>query len=321
MVTSLIVKAYDTLSISQGLINFQTNPVAAGDTSAPYNVQVSEEAFWKGVAVYFSWMPNITAHGGVGWNFVNTIAPTATSNRTYQFVGQYNLGGYSSDDASKLIAPVIKDLQAVGINKTSPYIQFWETYSKQAYRATGPGEAIMTSRFGSRLFPRENFEDKTSAAFNATIASIRSFVQDGGYNFHSVDYTPTEKIAGWPGSDSAVSPYLRNAMVHATGYDTNPYGPEQSPAQQIANHARLNSYVQKWRNASPGSGAYMNEADTEEPNPQESFFGDNYKRLLQIKNDQDPWRVFYAVTQVASDEWHVEGTQGLPTQQGRLCRT
>lgn len=319
IVTSAIVKAYDTLPIAQGLIYFQTNPVV-GNTTAAYNVQTSKEAFWKGIDVYFSHLPRITDAQGVGWNYINTIAPTGNTPRTYQMTAQVNLPGFSKSAAEKFIAPIIEELNAVGVNLTAPYVDWFETFSKQAFRPNGPGEGVTNGRFGSRLFPRENLEDTDSKLFKDTMASIRSFVEDGGYNFHSVDYTPTKKIAGWPGVDSAVNPHLRKAIMHATGFDTQSYGPETPPADQIKNHARLNEYVNKWRAASPGAGAYMNEADTEEPNFKESFFGDNYDRLLKIKKKVDPWSLFYAVTQVASDEWFVEGTQGLPTQQGRLCK-
>lgn len=299
------------------MINFQTNPLLPNITNS---AQVSNESFWKGVNVYFSWLPKVQDGKGVGWNFVNSVAATANSSSSFNFVGQMNLPGYTKAEAEDFLRPLYKELNAVGVNLTGPFVDWFETYPKQAYRPQGPGENVMTSRFGSRLFPRENFEDTESEAFKKTMAAVRAFVEEGGYNFHSVDYAATYKTAGWPGVDSAVNPHLRKAVMHATGYDKNPYGPEQSPAEQIANHARLNSFVQKWRDASPGSGAYMNEADTEEPNYKETFYGDNYPKLLRIKKKVDPWSLFYAVTMVSSDEWHVEGTQGLPTQQGRLCR-
>ncbi|KAF2280047.1 FAD/FMN-containing isoamyl alcohol oxidase-like protein MreA [Westerdykella ornata] len=318
VVTSAIVKAHDTMPIAQGQVYFQTSPVT-NPTTAPYNVQVNDTAFWKGIDIWFSWLPKVTSAKGVGWNYIDTIAPTANTSRTYQLRSQINLPGMTKPEAEAFLAPMIKELNDVGI-PLKVYVDWYETYPKQAFRPQGPGESVTNGRFGSRLFPRKNLEDKTSPLFQKTIASIRAFVEEGGYNFHSVDYTPTTEIAGWPGSDSAVNPHLRNAIMHATGYDTNSYGPEVSPADQIKNHARLNEYVNKWRDASPGAGAYMNEADTEEPNFQWSFYGKNYDRLLEIKDKRDPWQVFYAVTMVGSERWFVEGTGGLPTQQGRLCR-
>lgn len=341
------------MPISQGQVYWQTNPVTS-PTTAPYNVQVNDTTFWKGINIWFSWLPKITASKGVGWNYINTIAPTANTSRTYQHRSQINLPGMTKPEAEAFLAPIIKELNEVGI-RLNVHVDWFETYPKQAFRPQGPGESVSNGRFGSRLFPRKNLENKNSTLFKKTIAAIRAFVEEGGYNFHSVDYTPTIEIAGWPGQDSAVNPHLRNAIMHATGYDTKSYGPEVSPAEQIRNHARLNEYVNKWRDASPGAGAvscyfgsarertltdrkYMNgsnssrgsekvftnkmllEADTEEPDPQWSFYGNNYNMLLILKDKRDPWGLFYAVTMVGSERWVVEGTGGLPTQQGRLCR-
>ena len=46
------------------------------------------------------------------------------------------------------------------------------------------------------------------------------------------------------------------------------------------------------RDATPGSGAYSNEADYFEPDWQRSFWGVNYARLLAIKKKVDPDNLF-----------------------------
>lgn len=63
----------------------------------------------------------------------------------------------------------------------------------------------------------------------------------------------------------------------------------------------------------PGSGAYMNEADFCEPNFHNAFFGSKYERLLAIKNEHDPDMFFYATNGVGSEAWTV-------TDDGRMCR-
>lgn len=271
--------------------------------------------------VYFSHNLRIQDAKGIMWNFINTQGPSPWSpERTFTLQSQITKPGITAEGIKELMAPLIKDMNDAGIALPNPEPHFWETYADFGTIPSGPTGATSSGRFGSRLIPRSNFEDPKSKAFLKTIASIRSFVEEGGYNFHSVDYAPTIETAGYPGSNSAVSEYMRNTVMHMTGYDNTQYTPDLTDEEWKSSHARLNSYVNKWRDASPGSGAYMNEADTEEPNFQDSFYGDHYDRLLQIKNQRDPWRVFYAVTGVASDEWKVEGTRGLPTQQGRLCK-
>lgn len=66
----------------------------------------------------------------------------------------------------------------------------------------------------------------------------------------------------------------------------------------------------------PNGGAYVNEADFQQPDFQKVFYGDNYSRLRAIKAKYDPSDMFYALTAVGSEDWYADQSQG-----GRLCRT
>lgn len=63
----------------------------------------------------------------------------------------------------------------------------------------------------------------------------------------------------------------------------------------------------------PGSGAYLNEADSNEPDWQHAFYGDKYAVLEVVKEKYDPDRLLYALTGVGSGYWVQRGD-------GRLCR-
>lgn len=63
----------------------------------------------------------------------------------------------------------------------------------------------------------------------------------------------------------------------------------------------------------PGGGAYLNEGDPHQPDWQTTFYGENYERLLAIKNKYDPEGLLYALTAVGSEQW-------AQKQDGRLCR-
>ena len=66
--------------------------------------------------------------------------------------------------------------------------------------------------------------------------------------------------------------------------------------------------VQRFRAATPGAGAYFNEADYFEPDFQESFWGaDNYRRLLEVKADWDPAGLFHCHNCVGSELWTEDG--------------
>jgi hypothetical protein len=308
VVTSAIIKAHDPLSVSVFSFNLRTSS------------QLPTPTFWAAVSAYFSHLIRITDAKGIGWNTINTIPPVGNASRSFTFTGQVTMPSMSVSELDTFMSPLLAQFRALNITFAPPPSQFWPTFAAYASRVP-PGEGTTNNRMASRLFPRSSFlNPSSSTAFNVTMDAVRAWVEDGGYNFHSVDYAPTLETAGYPGNDSAVNPHLREAIMHATGFDTGSYGPGVTPEMQRAQQERLMRFAEGWRDASPSGGVYMNEANTEEPGWREAFYGDNYGRLLQIKKERDPWWVFYAVTGVGSNEWTVEGSQGLPTQQGRLCR-
>lgn len=60
----------------------------------------------------------------------------------------------------------------------------------------------------------------------------------------------------------------------------------------------------------PDAGTYANEADYFQKNWQQVFWGDNYNKLLKIKNKYDPNGLFYCHHCVGSEYW----------QEGGMCR-
>lgn len=68
-----------------------------------------------------------------------------------------------------------------------------------------------------------------------------------------------------------------------------------------------------YRQLSPSTGTYMNEADWGDENFQEDFYASNWNRLIETKTKYDPEGVFYCQTCVGSDEWKQESS-------GALCR-
>jgi len=59
--------------------------------------------------------------------------------------------------------------------------------------------------------------------------------------------------------------------------------------------------------AGPGGGSYSNEADVREPDFQTTFFGNNYPRLSEIKEQYDPEDLFIVGAGVGSERWDPAG--------------
>lgn len=154
--------------------------------------------------------------------------------------------------------------------------------------------------------------------FAPFFTAFRNFFEvGGGY----VGFALTGSPVGVEVPDNAVNPAWRGNVLHmipATTYAVNATLKEQAADNVV--------FTEDWlapvRNATPGGGAYLNEADPTEPNFQQSYFGeDTYERLLRVKGKYDPTDLFYAHQAVGSDAWYItDQIDGLPTQNGRLCR-
>ena len=266
------------------------------------------ETFWRGVNAYFKFGTKLCDAGGTGYSYV-----TALSNTSFSFTTTLEMPGMSKQEAYEFVQPLFDDLKEIGIpvNNSQPVTSLsWGDTRK------GEGDAPGNIRFATRLMPRQNWENDT--LFEETMTAMRQVIE-AGYSFHGVQVAPTEKTAGYPGG-SAVNPAFRNTLMHADFFDMAPA--TGLPAQALKNaHATFNSYMDKIRAVTPGAGSYLNEADVQEPNWQQSFFGSNYDKLLAIKKARDPWGLFWAPTTVGSENWVVRTADGLPTQNGPLCRS
>jgi hypothetical protein len=219
--------------------------------------------------------------------------------------------GKTENETFAFVQPLIDQLNAVGIPIKN--IQPVKSLSWGTTRH-GEGDGPGGIKFATRLFPRKNWEDEK--LFSATMAAIRNSVE-GGYTFHGIHMRPTEAIAGYPGN-SATNPAFRDTVMHADLFDRG--SADQSVQAQKDSHLRFEGYMNKIREATKGSGAYINEADWDEPGWQQSFWGNNYEKLLTIKKQRDPWGVFWARTTVGNEGWEVKTENGLPGENGRLCR-
>lgn len=153
----------------------------------------------------------------------------------------------------------------------------------------------------SRLVPQSSFASNSSKA--QLLSTLMQLVLNRQPNpavpFYILMVTPwayqlpTTDLAGGPGAPS-VTPAWRNSLwqfVMPALWDPN--DPTASDAGSI-NQAFTNAHkaIQPLRDITPNSGAYMNEADVFEPNPQQAFWGQaNYARLAGIKTKVDPGNI------------------------------
>ena len=331
VITSLVEKAFPQTSVASGSISFSTIPSRNQPTTG-----LPTETFWEGMKAYWNYTLAICDAGGLGYNFVRHGAnPTNPDVQGVSFTVSISLPGRTAAEYRTFIRPLLEQLNDIGIPVAVPQIQTLSAPELDEERPPSlrrtrraQGEQVGHTLIASRLWPRSSFS--TPSTLQTSHLAMRRFVETAGYDIHGQNYAPTRAVSGNP--DNAVHPAFRTTVLHMQGYEVGAYwdgintitGDDNGMEDLARRHDRLQEWMQTWRDITPGSGAYMNEGDMQEPDWKDAFYGSNYERLVDVKREWDPEGVFWAISGVGSDEWVVRGSgggrDGLYTQDGRMCR-
>ncbi|KAF9889854.1 hypothetical protein FE257_006944 [Aspergillus nanangensis] len=297
VVTSVISRVQPKVGVTVSTFSFSTSAT------------VSTSTFWAGVRSYFE---RFAIHADAGTYAYFWIMATGPDSFMF-LMNPFFAVNHTVAEFNSLVQPWFDDLAALNI-PTSPQTAYYDNFHS-AWEAGFPLETVASTTMmtGSRLFPRANWE--SPALLNKTFDAIQQTVVAGApvlaFNMKA------ELPEGYPASSA--NPAWRNALMHAISSAS--WTEDATDAEILQTMTSFTEDVLGvWRETCPESGAYMSEADILEPNFQQAFYGDNYARLYKLKQRYDPFGVFYAPTAVGSEDWVVESEDGLPDQNGRLCR-
>lgn len=286
VVTSMTVKVFPDTYVGGGSLAF-------------YVADTTEDAFYEGINAFHAALPAMVDAGSmVVYYFTSTffqIAPLTAYNKT-------------ADEVEAILAPFVQKLDELNITHTATYNQsssYYDHYDK--YFGPLPVGAIQVgiAQYGGRLIPRSVVEGDATALNQAA----RSIAEQG-VTWIGVG-TDVSKFA--TDEQNAVLPAWRSALVHATLTTVWSFDPADWD-QMLANQKLMtDTVIPVIEAATPGSGAYLNEGDFQQPNFQDVFFGSKYETLLGIKAKYDPSGLLYSTKAVGSEAWKV-------AKNGQLCR-
>ena len=263
----------------------------------------TRDDFWKAVDAWHAIIPACNDAGGYGVALYN-----ATSFQIRPFIAPR----ISSNSTHNLFAPLLATLDTLGIPYNYTSLDFPSFVD--AYQGAFPQPwRVGTLQWTSRLIPREMLSQRP----NRTSTALRQIWAESGASIVEVAIAPSlgaaESANGGLEPNNSVLPAWRDTALHyIAGLPWNDSAPWAS------NVAKRSFITQRWTAAlkelAPTTGAYMNEADANDPDWKQSWFGDNYDRLLQVKKRYDPDGLFYAPGTVGSDAWNASDDNGL------LCR-
>lgn len=205
-------------------------------------------------------------------------------------------------DLEKALAPFIAAMADRGITVKPAYTQF-DSYHEHYVHYFGPlpagafgtaGEYLI----GGRLLSRKALPGVASA-INET------FQLGAGFIGQAVN------VSRFASPTRAVLPQWRSTVIMSSYYV--PYDFNVPFADMKARQNFITDEIMpKIEAVTPDAGAYINEADFQQRDWQKTFFGSNYKRLLEVKRKYDPKGLFYNPLAVGSEKWKV-------LDDGRLC--
>jgi FAD/FMN-containing dehydrogenase len=209
--------------------------------------------------------------------------------------------GFTSTELDAVFQPTLDSLQSLDLQYQWSSQQYDTIYG--ALSAQPAMWNVSDLHVGGRLLPRSVADSSPGAVAKA----VRYISENGllsGVSYNLVKHAP-------PAEQSSVNPHLREALVSiAFGLPINYTHFEQN---EVSMDVITNDFVEKMKEVVPNGGAYLNEADINDPDWQQTFYGGLYDRLDEVKRKYDPKDIFYAKTAVGSHRW-------AEREDGRLCR-
>lgn len=290
------------------------NTNAAVQHLAIASLSTNTTSLFDAIETVWSAFPDLNDAGYAGYGSWAVDFPTPLfSNVTTGYVHGIYMFGQNLTQAQSAFASTQQKLQY--LNGSSLFVSvsyvaydnYWDFY----FNESGVESAVGTpAAIGSRLF------DRASLTQNATgLKSMLHTIAGTPGQFTSSDF---ELVSGGQVFKDASDPWSGVNPAWRTSYMDNLVSRGWLPGASAATIAAVekditNNKIHAMKAQAPNTGAYMNEADRNDPTYAQDFYGHHLTRLSAIKKDIDPSGVFYCPTCIGSWLWTVESN-------GSLCK-
>lgn len=289
IVISMTVKAH-----AEGLVSTAALSIASTDAG--------QDEYWSAIAAFHANLPV--------WVDEGAVAPYTITDSLF-YLQPLTFPGLDAQEVTTLIQPFIVKLKTLNVTYALNITAF-PTYFEAFAQYFGPlpyGTYTSAQVQGGRLMPRSVVENNNAGL----TAALKKITASGPYTVIGVGVNVSHAVAGNTPSTNAVLPNWRDSLITFNIFSEWDFSIPL--AQNVAKETEITQTIVPTLEAiSPGAGAYLNEADPNQPNWQETFYGSNYAALKAVKKKYDPLNLFYATTAVGSEAWVV-------ASDGRLCRS
>lgn len=268
--------------------------VFGGASLSFFTTDNAQDVFYDAIQAFHEELPAMVDAGAMVVHYFTS---------SFFMISPLNAYNKTEVEVKAMLAPFVARLDSKGVNYTVEYSEF-DTYYEHYDKYFGPlplgNIQVGIAQYGTRLIPRSVVSNITET-WKAVVEKGVTWIGVG-----------TDVKSFGSQQTTSVHPAWRKAIVHATL--TLPWNFTAPWSEAFAVQEKMtNEIVPLVEAATPGSGSYVNEADFRQPNFADTFWGENYGKLLNIKKKWDPSGLFYATVGVGSEAWTVQ-------TDGRMCR-
>ncbi|TVY55296.1 FAD-linked oxidoreductase ZEB1 [Lachnellula cervina] len=257
---------------------------------------LSNETYISALVSWVRNLPNLVDSGAMATFLINRTSLLAPTIVAY---------GKTTDELNTLLQPFYSSLFALNVtytNYTKTYSSYGESYPTVS---TVISDNAYSNHGGTWLTPRASLTNDSAR---------RAYVEGV---LEATDLGAIALLGSWNPSkkgdiDNGVFPQWRTTLI-GNAFIRPLTTPWNLTSIEVEQHLLTNKILPIFQKLYPDGGAYLNEADYNDPNWKVDFYGSNYAKLREIKAIYDPSEVFYGSTAVGGDEWY-------ETETKQLCR-
>ncbi|KAI5807821.1 FAD/FMN-containing isoamyl alcohol oxidase MreA-like protein [Peziza echinospora] len=279
--------------------------------------------FWTLIEKWHSITPGLNDLNGGGYYFILTDVPPGI----HMFIAIVHFPVDENQPSEEAIAEYFLPFetwvyQEFGTLQSGLVARDLTTLPKVSFLFTAMGTFENglggTNILGSRLLARDAFLGEDG--LRKMTSAFRDISEIGGPFNVILGHIVAGGAVSANGAhiSSALNPAWRKALVHLVvthGWQPGDPFERQQEVKDIMTHKMVPKLKELDYDAASGMqtmGSYMNEADKEEEEWQESFWGENYAELRRLKIVWDPKGVFWCRPCVGSEGWDREGVCRVP---------
>ncbi|KAM0721391.1 hypothetical protein Q7P37_002315 [Cladosporium fusiforme] len=282
-------------------------------------------AFWSLTAYWASQLPQLSEAGLMGYHYPLPLDPTENNaSIAGKLQGSWIGPELSKPDIEALLEPMHQHIRTADwgspILITNSSVS-GDHFSQELISKFSADTAGKPARLGSRLLDGKALSKPLHELKHAF--KTAHGLSTGLQIFNVAGKGAREPVGGVLGGSNALLPAWRSAYAHVVIPYTWATPSNETFVRHMQTGVRENA-TPALVSLAPDMGAYASESDPTEENWQETFYGDLYPRLLEIKKRWDPKGVFWYKNGVGSEIWTPVGPWGIENGVGQnpvqLCR-